>query len=85
MVEEDHIAFCTQTGAPLKYGDPYVLQRPTLIQKNHHLKNISLEHRLMSNIKTFTPRYNPLTLEGEYVKTITENEFTNYLLPKYIQ
>lgn len=84
-VEEDHVMYCLETGAPLKHGDPYTFKRPEMVQKNKNLKDIDLEHRLLSIVKKFIPRHNPLTLEGEYVKTISENEFTNYRLPKRVK
>lgn len=89
-VEDDHLAYCKETDAPVYHGDPYKIRRTTPMNKMDFSKLPPLEkpeegyncnNRSMLGMKKFDHSYNPLDITGEFLLAVKESAFSNYLVP----
>lgn len=69
-LEENHERYCFETGAPLNHGDARKA-KPKTETKTSEMKKFF--HNLPKNV------------DSEYVTTLRESEFSNYLVPHRIE
>ena len=91
-VEDNHAAYCKETGAPLNHGDPIkIRKRQQMIKMD--LSNIIPEgddgidatQRSLANVKVYNHTYNSQNIPGEYITTVREDDFVNYLVPRRVE
>jgi hypothetical protein len=90
-IEENHVAYCNQTGAPFNHGDPIKIRRKTQINKMDLSKiipegedGIDATHRTLTHVKVYNHTYDAQSIFGEYVTTIKESDITNYFVPRRV-
>lgn len=94
-VTDNHIAYCLKTGAPLNHGDPIrpkaktqgVKASPEEISASlpSGVKSIDVVPRLMAKVNDYYHSINPFSVTGEYVTTVKQSDFSNYLVPHSLE
>lgn len=86
-VTNNHLAHCEETGAPFNHGDPLRIRRRPLIRKMNVVgdESVELTTRSLGKVTTYNHKINPQQIQGEYVATIKESEFTNFIVPHRIE
>jgi len=95
MIEQNHISYCNETGAPLNHGDPIKLRKKKQIVKADFSKYIpegeSFENgietiqRTLTNVTIYKHTYSPQNIIGDYITTINETDFSNYFVPRRVE
>lgn len=92
IVEDNHVAYCNETGAPFNHGDPIKIRRRQQVAKMDLSKiipegqdGIDVKLRSLANVKVFNHKYDPLHICGEFVTTVKETDFANYLVPRRVE
>lgn len=91
-IEENHVAYCNQTGAPFYHGDPIKIRKIPQITKMDLSKiipegedGIDTTQRPLAQIKVYNHTYDPQNIFGEYVTTIKETDIINYFVPRRLE
>lgn len=86
-VTDNHIAHCNETGSPFNHGDPIRIKRRPLGQKIEFTNNKQTDPttRSLGQITIFNHKINPQQIQGEYVATIQESEFMNFMVPHRVE
>jgi hypothetical protein len=86
-VTDNHAAHCNETGAPFNHGDPLRIKRRPLVQTIEFTNNEQTDPttRSLGKITVFNHKINPQQIQGEYVATIKESEFTNFMVPHRVE
>lgn len=93
LIEDDHIAYCQETGAPLCHGDPLIIKsRPQVLRPD--LKQIIPEGedsielkptvRSILSVKQYSHQYDPNVIDGEFVCAVKETDFSNFNVPRRV-
>jgi hypothetical protein len=92
VVTENHVLQCKNTGKPLNHGDPFKIKKKSSMRKFHvdQIKqlvpdgkdSIELEHRSLSDIKSYTHNIIPSEIKGDIVTILTEKEISNFFVPR---
>lgn len=94
IVEDNHIAYCNETGSPLNHGDPTKFKRRTQMLKGDLSKclkegseeeGVEATQRSLSNVVIYNHTFNSREIYGEYVSVIKETDFSNYSVPHRIE
>jgi len=75
-LEDNHIRYCEETGAPLNHGDSRKTKHTR--QKSTVESEVVLKQK-PSEMKKFIHDL-PRNVQSEYITTIRESEFSNYLV-----
>ena len=95
MVEENHVKYCNETGAPLNHGDPLKIRRKQYISKvdlskfateiNPKDNSFDATQRVLTSVNVFNHTFNSQGIFGHYTATIKETDFSNYFVPHQIE
>ena len=91
-VENNHIAYCNETGAPLNHGDPIKIRKRKQVVKADLSKimpdgedGIDATQRSLANVKMYNHTYDPQNIFGAYVDTVMEQDIINYHAPRRLE
>jgi len=91
-VEENHVAYCKETGSPFHHGDPIRIKGKTKVVKMDLSKiipegedGVDTTQRVLANIKIYNHSYDPQQIYGEFITKIKETDITNYFVPRKIE
>jgi hypothetical protein len=93
FVEDNHLTYCQETGAPLNHGDPMIIKsratvvRPDLkevIPEGQDSIEVETEMRTLISVKQYHHRYDPNQVDGEFICCVKETDFINYRVPRRV-
>jgi len=91
-VEENHVAYCNETGSPFNHGDPIKIRRRKQMVKMDLSKiipegedGVDATQRSLAYVKVYNHTYDPQNIFGEYVTTIKETDIINYFVPRRVE
>lgn len=94
IVEDNHVAYCEETGSPLNHGDPMIIKRKPQVVRTDPAKlipagetevELDVQLKALLTVKTYSHQYDPNLIQGEFITSIDETNIPNYRVPRQVR